>query len=152
MPRPRKETADTRANGTARRGGKEESISGYFRRILEANPALLDGGSNQEILDRWLRDHPGHKEVPPRVRQNFFNVKSVLRGKRRKAAKAKGSRTTEAASAAAAVVRKPLRGLEALEAAVDDCLAFARSIDREVLAEIIALLRRARNEVVCKMG
>jgi hypothetical protein len=42
--------------------------------------------------------------------------------------------------------------LEALEELIDDCLSLAKHLDREGLESIIKLLRRARNEVVWKMG
>jgi hypothetical protein len=45
-----------------------------------------------------------------------------------------------------------VRGLPALEEQIDECLTLARGLDREGLADVIAILRRARNEVVWKMG
>src|SRR6266849_2253867 len=69
-----------------------ESISGYFRKIFEENPKLLKGRSNEELLKRWLADHPGQKEVPEKVKNNLANVKSVLRKKKRK----KGGRPPQA--------------------------------------------------------
>jgi hypothetical protein len=49
-------------------------------------------------------------------------------------------------------VKRPLRNLEALEEAIDDCLTLARNFDREGLADVITLLRKARNAVVWKGG
>jgi len=43
-------------------------------------------------------------------------------------------------------------GSISLEEQIDDCLALAKEMDREGLVSVIALLRRARNEVVWKMG
>jgi hypothetical protein len=51
----------------ARPGG--ETVSGYFRRIFKENPRLLKERSNDELLKRWLADHPGHKEVPQTVKK-----------------------------------------------------------------------------------
>jgi hypothetical protein len=45
-----------------------------------------------------------------------------------------------------------VRGLESLELAIDDCLTTARTMDKEGLADVIGLLRQARNTVVWKMG
>jgi len=42
--------------------------------------------------------------------------------------------------------------LDALEEQIDECLTLAKNLDREGLANVIGLLRRARNEVVWKMG
>ena len=44
--------------------GDGESIQGYFRRIFKEKPKLLRERSNKPLLDRWLADHPGEKEVP----------------------------------------------------------------------------------------
>ena len=39
-----------------------------------------------------------------------------------------------------------------LETQIDDCLTFARGLDKEGLAGVIAHLRDARNAVVWKLG
>ena len=36
------------------------------------------------MLQRWLKDHPGEKTVPERIKGNLANIKSVLRKKKRK--------------------------------------------------------------------
>jgi hypothetical protein len=41
----------------ASQGG--ESVSAYFRKSFDENPKLLKGRSNDELLKRWLADHPG---------------------------------------------------------------------------------------------
>src|SRR5947209_1386323 len=83
---------------------KEDSVAGYFRKIFEERPDLLKGRSNQELLDRWLKDHPNEKTVPGRVKANLSNVKSVLRKKLRKGGRPK--KTKGAAGAAAPPVRQ----------------------------------------------
>ena len=140
--------ADGRKSG---QGG--ESISGYFRKIFEAHPKLLKGRSNEELLRRWLADHPGQTEVPQTVKNNLANVKSVLRKKLRKGGRPKVEQT--GAVAVAVEVSKPkiaTRSLEALEEQIDECLSFAKRLDREGLEDVIGLLRRARNAVVWKTG
>jgi hypothetical protein len=122
-----------------------ETISGYFRVIFRENPKLLRSRSNQELLDRWLKDHRGEKEVPHRVKQNLANIKSVLRKKGRK-------RKGVANEAPPPVAAPRRRGLEGLEENIDECLDQAKMLDREGLDSIISLLRRARNEVVWKLG
>lgn len=126
-----------------------ENIRGYFRKIFAENPKLLGKRSNEEILHRWEVDHPGQK-ANERVRQNLSNIKSVLRKKRRK----KRAKVAQpAVVAAVSPVAKPShRSLESLEEHIDDCLTAARSLDREGLDSVIKLLRRARNEVVWKIG
>ena len=143
----------TNPNGTAPgQGGEPENISGYFRKVFAENPRWLDSRSNDQLFLRWLKDHPGETEVPEKVRQNLSNVKSVLRKHgRKKAARAeKAGRPVEVTPSDAH--RKGSRRLEALEEQIDECLTLAKGIDRERLANVIALLRRARNEVVWKSG
>jgi hypothetical protein len=134
-------------------GGETESIMGYFRPILEANPKYLKSRKNGELYERWLKDHPGYSEVPQPVKNGLSNLKSTLRAKR---GKGKGKRAGQKAGAEAnggAVppkrLARPAGGpLERLEEQIDECLARAKSLDREGLEDIIHLLRRARNRVV----
>ena len=48
--------------------------------------------------------------------------------------------------------RKAVRGLDRLEEQIDECLSLAKYLDREHLADVISLLRKARNAVVWKLG
>jgi hypothetical protein len=135
----------------AGRRRKGESISGYFRKIFEERPQLLDQKSNKELAQRWLADHPGHKEMPTKVKQNLANLKSHLRKKRRDAEEA-GNGLSGYGRAASAAKNSGTHKLELLEEHIDDCLSLAKTLDREGLDPIIKLLRRARNEVVWKIG
>jgi hypothetical protein len=153
MARPRGDNKANRGQPTPRKDPGGETVSGYFRRVFAENPKLLNSRSNDELLSRWLADHPGEKEVPERIRQNLSNVKSILRKKQRK----RGRRRQEQDQAAGApprpaAPRLPSDSLEALEEHIDDALTLARVIDREGLQSVIHLLRRARNEVVWKQG
>jgi hypothetical protein len=131
--------------------GPEESVSGYFKLIFKERPDLLNSGSNTALFERWLQDHPGEKTVPNRVKSILSNVKSIVRRKRRK--KFEKKKTAELPfSATPQALTVPLVKLELLEEQIDDCLTFAKRLDREGLAEIISLLRRARNGVVWKIG
>jgi hypothetical protein len=137
------------ANGPA--GGEGEPVQAYFRRIFEANPKLLRVRSNQKLLDQWLADHPDATEVPKNVKVGLQNIKGVMRSQKRKRKKAK-------AAAAAGPDVQPQRPapkknvLERLEEQIDDCLTFARDLENEGLESVISHLRRARNEVVWKLG
>ncbi|HEV3117949.1 MAG TPA: hypothetical protein VGY58_12915 [Gemmataceae bacterium] len=151
MPRPRKATTQGKERPAQPPTG-QENISGYFRKLFAENPKLLKTRSNQEVLERWLTDHPGKRKVPERVKQSLSNVKSILRKKLRK--RGRKAAATEAASAVESVPQLqvvPL-GLEALEIQIDDVLTVARTLDREGLESVINHLRRARNEVVWKLG
>jgi hypothetical protein len=145
--RPKKVT-QVEANG--------ETSSGYFRRIFKENPKLLVTRSNEELMARWVADHPGHKAMPPKVQGHMSNVKSLLRKKGRK--KIGRPKTVEQDGAVQAVSTPPKptriapKGLEALEEMIDDCLTVAKRMDREGLDDVIRLLRNARNAVVWKLG
>jgi hypothetical protein len=127
-----------------------ENISGYIRRLFGENPKWLAARSNDEILARWLKDHPGETEVPERVKKNLSNVKSLLRQAQGKKP-GKPKQESQPAGPTAAP-RSAVRGLETLEEQLDECLTLAKNLDREALSSVINLLRRARNEVVWKMG
>src|ERR1700726_49698 len=112
-------TQPTKA-GTAQINGPPggETVSGYFRRVFGENPKWLATRSNDEVLARWLKDHPGETEVPEKVRQNLSNVKSVLRkADRKKPGRPKKESLSAEPTAAfviavAATPRKGVRGLE----------------------------------------
>jgi hypothetical protein len=132
-----------------------ENISAYFRMVFKEKPKWLEGRSNGEVLARWLKDHPGETVVSDRVKQNLSNVKSLLRNKLRNQpgkATAESQPAEAAAATSVAAPRKGVRGLETLEEQLDECLTLAKNLDREGLSSVINLLRRARNEVVWKMG
>ena len=59
------------AQSAAPATGNGETTSGYFRRVFREDRSLLKEGSNAAVFERWLKDHPGHKEVPD-------NVKAIL--------------------------------------------------------------------------
>ena len=132
------------------------SISGYFKAIFKENPGLVKSTSNEDIFARWLKDHPGEKEVPDRVKGILFNVKSKLRTKlraKRGRPRKETQPTVEGQPAEIAPTRRlPTRGLESLEERIDDCLTLARGLDREGLEAVIGLLRKARHGVVVKQG
>ena len=146
-------TADE-GKGTGQTQVGAETISGYFRRLFEENPKWLAERSNQVLIDRWLQDHPGETKVPENIRQNLANVKSVLRQKLRKkpGRPKKESQSVITTSVSMEPPRKSARRLEALEEQIDECMVLAKELDREGLASVISLLRRARNEVVWKLG
>src|SRR4051794_18235907 len=114
------------ANGEATAAPEGENVSAYFRRVFHENPTLLKGRSNHEILQRWLADHPGAKEVPVSVKYGLSNVKSVLRskGRKRKAAKAAATTVSPAQAHPVTMARAPKKtsGMEALEEHIDESL------------------------------
>jgi hypothetical protein len=132
-----------------RRGGKE-SIGGYFRRILNRRPALLNSKSNKELMRKWDADHPGQDPADrKRVMQNLANVKSNMRKKLREADKADDKGGPPKIRLAPG---NRNRTLEVLEEHIDDSLTLAKNLDRVGLDSVIKLLRHARNQVVWKLG
>ena len=131
----------------AKRKHKRGSIAGYFRQVFEAQPEWLKEKSNDPILAKYRIDHglAADALVDKRVKSNLANLKSVLRKKSRRKSKA---------AAGGAVVASTRSGhrLENLEEMIDDCLTLAKNLGRDTLEHIINLLRRARNEVVWKIG
>jgi hypothetical protein len=143
--------------------GNEETVSGYFRKVFQENPKLLSGRSNKVLLERWLADHPGEKEVPQRVRANLSNIKSVLRQKARRGGRPKKTAETPmvehsapkkapASNGQADTGEQTVSPLEQLEEQIDDCLSLAKSLDRHGLSHVISMLRHARNLVVWQHG
>jgi hypothetical protein len=87
------------------------------------------------------------------VKVGLRNVKSVLRSKGRRRRKAKAASTTATAPVGQPTETGVKRSkLEALEERIDDTLTLARGLEEEGLHDVISHLRRARNEVVWKMG
>jgi hypothetical protein len=129
------------------RGSSGESVSGYFRKILEGRPDLINGSTNKDLLERWLRDHPQVSEVPKNVKYNLANLKSLLRKKMRL-----GRLANARAASGMTSTGVPRHKLESLEEQIDDCISAAKNLDREGLAEVIHWLKRARNQIVWKLG
>jgi hypothetical protein len=157
MPRPRTKAQQTQQPAASSNG---ETTSGYFRRLFRADPKLLKKDTNAQLFERWLQDHPGHKEVPDNIKAILHNLKSVLRRKRkqRRAEKAQATPAAVAMVVSATATRAPAAtpkagaSLTRLEEQIDRCLAVAREMDREGLAEVIDRLRAARNAVVRMAG
>src|SRR5437764_11956678 len=118
-------------DGKAGKPNGGETISGYFRKVFEEDPRLLKSRSNEELLRRWLTDHPGEKEVPGRVKNILMNIKSVLRKQGRKRGKRQEERRQQAAGVTPTPERWLGRGREELEEHIDACHAVSRSYDGE---------------------
>ncbi len=134
-------------------GSNVENVQGYFRGVFKENRKLIWERSNDALFEHWLRDHPGEKEVPERVKQGLSNLKTILRKKlarrsRRKKEEAAAAVANGTPTAVVALAGPALRGLGQLEAQIDDALALAKHLDRERLHDVIRLLRSARNRVV----
>jgi hypothetical protein len=137
-----------------------ENTSAYFRRLFREDIKLLKGSDNSELFQRWLQDHPGHREVPVKVTYILHAVKTRLRQKRRQRRAERAAATPAAvapvvsatAAPGPAAARRAGASLTRLEEQIDACLAVAREMDPEGLAEVIERLRAARNAVVRMAG
>jgi hypothetical protein len=152
-------TRRTNSQDSATRGGAtaegEPNETGYFRQILRENPRLIKTRSNAELLRRWLADNPDHTEVPHRIKIAMANAKSAMRQKlrqRRRKRLARAEQAGEATPRPARLAPITIHRLESLEEQIDDCIGLAKTLDRDGLQSIIKTLRRARNEVVLKLG
>lgn len=144
----------------ARAKSKTGSLSGYFRELFEEHPEWLKEKSNSAILDRYRQDHGLAPDAPleKRITTNLANLKSQLRKK--KGLGAYRGRRTRRKQEAAAAKTSPTSStmsnskMENLEERIDECLTMARNFDPEgsELGDVVKLLRRARNEVVWKLG
>jgi hypothetical protein len=139
--------------------GKGESIASWFRNYYTVNKNQLKKRSNKPVYEEWLSEHPDHKEVPENVQQALANVKSGMRSRLRKWKSKKQAETAasgESTAVAVAAPKAPPKGvaakLEALEVQIDDCLTVARQMDRDSMANVVSLLRAARNAIVHKLG
>jgi len=133
--------------------GAKETTAGYFRKIIQESPQLLNERSNKKLLQRWLKDHPGNPVVPKKVKANLANLKSVLRSKKRSRVAARAQKKHPLGQGLkVATVPTGDTQLEHLEHQIDECLILAKSLDRDALHSIITHLRQARNEVVWKIG
>jgi hypothetical protein len=148
MPRPKK---------TTNNGVKAENIAPWFRQVFTEQPKLLKIRSNDQVLKMWAAAHPEFKTIPDNVKTGLANVKSVMRSKSRK--RGRPSKSDVAAALAAAPKLSVMetenaaeKGLEKLEIRIDECIADARNLQVKGLDDIINALRRARREVVWKLG
>src|SRR5687767_9446744 len=146
--------ASSATKAPAANGAERGTVAGYFRQLFKKTPRLLGERSNQTLLEQWLADNPGHTEVPKSVKANLANLKSVLRSKKRKKTRgqARAVQAVEVPQRPAGGRAVGIQALEGLEAQIDDCLSMAKGMDREALHDVITLLRRARNQVVWKIG
>jgi hypothetical protein len=118
-----------------------ETTSGYFRRLYTEHPEWLAERSNEAILAQWSADHSG-EEPPANLKANLANVKSAMRREQEPKEPA-----IKEPSAECGATEDRHEYLTDLEERLDDCLVRARA-SGAVLANVVGLLRQARNEVV----
>jgi len=140
---------------------KKVSMSSIFRAIYEADPSLLPLPTNDDVYKRF-KVKTG-QEITDNVKQINANLKSIMR-KEHGVSKASNGKpagkkvrvgrpaATTAPVHVTVAVHAPASKLEQLEENIDECLTFAKNLDRTGLESVIHNLRRARNEVVWKLS
>ncbi|HEX4590325.1 MAG TPA: hypothetical protein VH120_10380 [Gemmataceae bacterium] len=132
---------------------KGVSKSGIFKHIFESNKELLRVPSIAEALKQFEAEYG---QAPTASDRGLAaNIKSKLRrihGMRRR--KRRGGRRAEAGNGAVAMPAPRIRASStlALEDAIDDCIYLARRIESAQLAEVVRLLKKARNQLIVLTG
>jgi hypothetical protein len=136
-------------NDMGRKKKSRGSTSAYFRDLFNEHPDWLQLTDNDQIYEHWKATHDG-KEMPKNIKQTMSTVKSRMRNPKKGKKRGRPGRKPKAAVAAAppAPPRTAIREIEALERQIDDCLSTARAINVENIMDVIAPLRRARNNIV----
>jgi hypothetical protein len=130
------------------------SKSSVFTRIFEANKDLLKIPSIAEALTQFEAEYG---QAPTQSDRGLAaNIKSRLRRKYglRGGRRRKGRRAAEAANGAVAMAAPRVKASStlALEDAIDDCIYLARRTEAAELAEVIRLLKKARNQLIMLTG
>ena len=130
---------------------KGDSLTGYFRQLFGEHPEWLAQKSNGVILERYRADHnvAADDSLEKRVINTLANTKSQLRKQEREQTASGKPGSGRVAAAAQDRTETPM---EHLEEQIDECLTLAKNLDRDQLESVINHLRRARNEVVWKLG
>jgi hypothetical protein len=128
-----------------------ESKSGLFKRLFTSNKDLLKVPSIDEII-KMFEAETG-RSATDKDRGVAANIKSKLRkqlgmrGRRRRGGK-RGRPPGSGNAAVAVAVAPRVSSALALEDAIEDCIYLARKMESERLADVIKMLRRARNQLV----
>jgi hypothetical protein len=136
-----------------RKKRRGQGLGAYFRGVFQERPHWLHEKSNDLMLVRYREDHglSSDQALAPSVRNTLANLKSKMRREEREGGAALG-RDAPRAPERFAELPPDNDPLTQLEEQIDDCLTLARNLGREGFDDVIGYLRRARNEVVWKMG
>lgn len=131
---------------------RKSSLSAYFRQVFNDHPEWLKEKSNDLILEQYRQDKGKNPEAPIsiKVRNNLSNIKSVLR--KEKGMGAYAGRKARALAKTNSLGGSMIQRLEDLEEQIDECMIKAIAISAETMESVIKLLRKARREVVWKLG
>ncbi len=131
---------------------RKKSTSAYFRQVFADHPEWLKEKSNDLILAQYRMDKglPTDARIKVNVKNNLSNIKSVIR--KEKGMGAYAGRKARALAKTNSLTGSMTQRLEDLEEQIDECMAKAMAIGAETMETVIRLLRKARREVVWKLG
>lgn len=141
----------------ARMKEKAPSFASVIRGYFEENPDWLEGPSNQALIERYLKDHPG-EDWTKKHQQGAANEKTKLRKKaglvrrRRRRRGGAGAAENAATESRPMRVRPSMSALEQLELSIDESLSLAARQNNPALESTIKHLRVARRSVAWAMG
>jgi hypothetical protein len=137
---------------------KAPSFASVIRGYYLENPDWLKGPSNEALIARYLKDHPGEKWTK-KHQQGAANEKTKLRKKAGLVRRSRRKRGRPAAADSAAAsesrvnrVRPSMGALEQLEMLIDDCLSLAARQNDPSLEGTVKHLKVARRSVAWAMG
>ena len=136
--------------------GKAQSFASIIRGYFEENPEWLEGPSNQALIERYEKDHPGDRWTK-RHQQGAANEKTKLRKKMglvcRRRRRGRAAAAANAASESRVTrVRTSTGALEQLELLLDESVSLAVRQNNPALDGVIKHLRVARRGVAWAMG
>jgi hypothetical protein len=131
---------------------RKNSMSAYFRQVFTDHPEWLKEKSNDLILQQYREDKGKNPDAPisVKVRNNLSNLKSVLR--KEKGMGAYAGRKARSMAKTNSLGGSMIQRLEDLEEQIDECMVKANAIGVDMMEPVIRLLRKARREVVWKLG
>jgi hypothetical protein len=134
---------------------EKRSFASVIRSYFEENPDWLDGPSNQSLIERYLKDHPG-ETWSKKHQQGAANEKTKMRKKlgkvRRRRRKGAATAVTNSSESRVLRVRTSISSLEQVELLIDECLSLAIRQGNPALDGVIKHLRVARRGVAWAMG
>jgi len=137
------------AKSRASSNDEPTTVMGQFRSILLEHRPLIKKRSNARLIELYLQGFPGRTELTRKEKSALANVKSHLRRKKRRRGRKKAA-LLDSAALTPRPVKVKVADLESLEYDIDDCYTLARKLDPVGLANVIHLLRNARNEIILK--
>jgi hypothetical protein len=129
---------------------KANSKSAIFKKLFAANKELLKVPSIAEVMKLFEAEigrsaTDADRGVAANIKSKMRKLYGMRRGRR------KGGRRA-AGTTVAVVVPRATAAMLALEDSIDDCIYFARKMESERLADVVRLLRRARNHLIILAG